>query len=96
MSEQIRMKYSLPGCAATKVKAVKVGQTISDIISMTAKLAGVDIDELSLDGMVLAEDECLDDYYDSLDQLFVFSKSLTKVPRQTSFTASDDQHVMKM
>jgi hypothetical protein len=45
------------------------------VIALIARLENADINQLSLDGTVLPPDESFDDFYQSKDQLFVFSKA---------------------
>jgi hypothetical protein len=48
--EETPVKHGVPGCAATNLRPIKGGQTVSDIV----RLDGVDVEELPLDGSVLS------------------------------------------
>jgi hypothetical protein len=80
MSETVRLKYSVPGCTAKKMRTIDLNQTIREVIFTIAKLDSVDVDELSLENCVLPGDEAFRYYCDPPGQFFVFSKSSSVSP----------------
>jgi hypothetical protein len=57
------------------MRVLEAGQTIQQVIDTIAKLNGADIDQLSLYGIFLDPDQKFDDYHESKNQLFIFSKA---------------------
>jgi hypothetical protein len=73
----VYLSSSLPSCARRKWRSINTDQTRNDVISTIARLDVDDVDELLLNDCALAGDDCFGSHYDSPDQLFVFSKSLS-------------------
>jgi serine/threonine protein kinase len=74
MAAKLRMTFSLPGWALSETKIVRGGQTVQQVIDFIAEQTGADVDQVSLNGSFLTPDDSFDDFYDSVNQVFVFSK----------------------
>jgi hypothetical protein len=74
MPEQ-QMTYTVPNFPSTKARMIGRDQTVQEVISLIAMMDNADIDQLVLNDMQLPPDESFDDFYQSKDQLFVFSKA---------------------
>jgi hypothetical protein len=80
MTSKLRVKYKMSNAATGRLRMVNRGQTVQEVISFIGQIEGLDINKLSLDGFRLAPDDLFDDFYESKDQLFVFSTSESPSP----------------
>jgi hypothetical protein len=73
------MKHMVPNFPRAKARWIGRGQTVQEVIALIARLENAAINQLSLDGTVLPPDGSFDDFYQSKDQLFVFSKAIRRM-----------------
>jgi hypothetical protein len=85
MGEKLRLRYSLPNAATAKLRLIDRGKTVQEVISFIAKVDRSDVNELFLDDAELPPDESFDGFYESKDQLFVFSKTETRSSKLNFF-----------
>jgi small GTP-binding protein len=75
MSEKFVVRYRVPGSTTIKLKVVDRGSTVAQVIALLSAECSDAFDCASLDDVVLDPDDCFDQYYESRDQLFVFSRA---------------------
>jgi hypothetical protein len=81
-TEKLRVKCRLPNAARIKQRMIDRGQTVQEVISFIARMDRADVNELLLDEVAIPPEESFDAFYESKDQLFVFSKA--SAPAMTS------------
>jgi serine/threonine protein kinase len=64
----------MPNAQTTTLKSISRGLTVREVISAIRSCSACDVDEISLDGSTLHPDDDFDDFYESRNQIFVFSK----------------------
>jgi hypothetical protein len=77
MTAKLRVRYRLPNAATATLRMIDRGQSVQEVISFIARLDRSDLNTLFLDDAELPPDESFDAFYESKDQLFVFSKAST-------------------
>jgi hypothetical protein len=75
MVSKLQLRCTVPKFAKSKGRMISRGQTVQEVIWFITKVAEADVNELSLDDVVLPAGESFYDLYESKDQLFVFSKA---------------------
>jgi hypothetical protein len=78
---KLQVTYTVPNFPSAKARMIGRDQTVQEVISLIARMDNADVDQLSLGDTVLPPDQSFDDFYESKDQLFVFSKATS--PKRT-------------
>jgi hypothetical protein len=85
MASKLRVKFTLPKAATSSLRKVNRRQTVQDVIEFIGQIERADLNQISLDGFRLAPEDFFDDFYESKDQFFVFSKAdFTSSPQPIS------------
>jgi hypothetical protein len=77
MAAELFVKYTLSDSIAPRMTIIPDCQTIGQLIAFVGRTEGADVGTVSVDGCTLNEDDPLDAFYDSPNQIFAFSKSTT-------------------
>jgi hypothetical protein len=78
MVSAFRVKYTLSDATALRMTILPACQTIGQLIASIAQKERADVDTVSLEGCILNEDESLDAFSDSPNQIFAFLKSASR------------------
>jgi hypothetical protein len=94
MEGKIKLRYRVGNSPTDFLKAVHRGLTVRQLSDVVASAAGEPLNQVAVDGAILSPAGNFDEYYESLDQTFVFSSDEPIRPPPTSCTDSDGPREM--
>jgi hypothetical protein len=78
MAAEPLVKDTLPDFTAPRIAVIPHCQVIGQLIAFIVRTQGADVGTVSVDGCILNDDDPLDAFYDSPNQIFAFSKSTSR------------------
>jgi hypothetical protein len=84
MAAKLRLQYTVPDSTARRMMTVPGDMMIRALPAFIAQKHQADVDTALVSGCILNEDEPLDAFYESPNQIFAFSKSANRSITATS------------
>jgi hypothetical protein len=78
MAGELLVKDTLFDAGAPRIAIIPQSQTIGQLIAFIARTQGVDVSTMLIGGCILNNDDPLDAFCDSSNQIFAFSKSVSR------------------
>jgi hypothetical protein len=99
MKNKVKLRYRVGSSPQTFLKLIDRGITVQQLMDVVAGAGGEPFTDVSVDGAILSPADDFDDHYESVDQMFVFSRNervrLSDWPREIAVVKGAVRHGQK-